>query len=469
MITITRFILLSTVIFLDTFAFAQAPAAPAAPGTVAVQSYRPLTEELELERRRSCTSTVATAQAAFGKARTACSAAGTTWDKCVEKATECIEANTTEADGDAVLNNTISSIFTGLGINTPSMSMGQYRGQCMNRKDHREQLNETNRNLEKAEDKVSQIQKDITKAQEDAERDKRRANEALQDLMRNSREEDVKSASESRTQSEQAQADSVKIASEVRNLRIAILQDQGQLANTIGQRTSTLAKLSNAAIQTNCMENLEKLRDAQQALRAGSANTIMQNSRERRRRLEAGFQACIKEMMTLREATRESTARNIEAIEQQIAEKQERIKGLEQALSLRNQNMATQAAEQLQSKSQAGQERTNRMQILMNEQQTIDAATRQRVQTFSTDLQKSQMRMNKYSNELASLGSSPAGEKSPQEAQGAIDEARTASAACQGCTNCPNVDSTSTTGTPAVPAPGGPRPSTPAVRGTDGL
>lgn len=336
----------------------------------------------------------------------------------------------------------------------------------MSRKDHKEQLSETNRNLEKAEDKVSQIQKDITKAQEDAERDKRKANEALQDLNRDAREQDVKSNQDARSQSEQAQADSVKIQSEVRNLRVAILQDQGQLANVIGQRTNTLAKLSNALIQKKCMEDLEKIRDSMQALRASSASTIIQNSRERTKRLKTDFDSCLKEMLTLRESARESTQRNIEAMEQQIADKQERIKGLEQALALRNQNMVTQQAEQLQSKSQAQQERMNRMQILLSEQQTVDAAMKQRVQTMTQDLQKAQTRMNKYSNELTSLGSAPAGEKSPAEVQAAVEEADTEYASCSAeCTGCPSLRSTSPQGQRPVgaPAPTG----SPARTGTD--
>lgn len=467
--TITRLMVLATVIMLDTFAFAQTPSASPVPaaGTV-IQNFRPIDQELQLENRRTCNSLVTTATTAISKARAACNQTSGSIDKCLEAAETCNEANSTEADGDAVMNQTISSIFTGLGINTPSMSTGQYRGKCMSKKDHKEQLTETNRNLEKAEDKVSQLQKDITKAQEDAERDKRKANEALQDLNRDAREQDVKSNQDARTQSEQAQADSVKIQSEVRSLRVAILQDQGQLANVIGQRTNTLAKLSNAMIQKNCMEALEKARDGMQALRASSASTIIQNSRERTKRLKADFDSCMKEMLTLRESTRESTQRNIEAIEQQIADKQERIKGLEQALSLRNQNMVTQQAEQLQSKSQAQQERLSRMQILLSEQQTVDAAMKQRVQTMTQDLQKAQTRMNKYSNELTSLGSPPTGEKSPAEAQSAVQEANDQILACEsaGCGSlCPSLGATSRNGARPVgsPAPAG----SPARTGTD--
>lgn len=473
--SITRLMVLATVIILDTIAFAQVPAGTFVGETTEQKMASCLARNSQDYCNRvifpdpnssQCTTLKARLTAAITKARSACSQSGGTLEKCLEAATSCNEANSTEADGDAVMNQTISSIFTGLGINTPSMSTGQYRGKCMSRKDHKEQLSETNRNLEKAEDKVSQIQKDITKAQEDAERDKRKANEALQDLNRDAREQDVKSNQDARSQSEQAQADSVKIQSEVRNLRVAILQDQGQLANVIGQRTNTLAKLSNALIQKKCMEDLEKIRDSMQALRASSASTIIQNSRERTKRLKTDFDSCLKEMLTLRESARESTQRNIEAMEQQIADKQERIKGLEQALALRNQNMVTQQAEQLQSKSQAQQERMNRMQILLSEQQTVDAAMKQRVQTMTQDLQKAQTRMNKYSNELTSLGSAPAGEKSPAEVQAAVEEADTEYASCSAeCTGCPSLRSTSPQGQRPVgaPAPTG----SPARTGTD--
>ncbi len=426
--SISRFILLSTVLFLNTTA-AWGQTTPAATpantdnseGAAIISDCRRdfprggvdyskcLGERRQAlrggvsEDARECRTATAKVAEALAKARTACMSSGSEtgtparqaadvskeFQSCLDRAKECAQMSEEERSPD-VLSSTFSSLAGSFGfpINTqqPQQQDGNNRGQCMNRKDHREQVRDTNRDLERAEESVQRLKKDIVAAAKDAAEEQDRLNKSIQDLMKSAREEDVQANNDARERSEKAQATAVQTQDQIRKLNQEILQAQGTLADAIAKRTSSLAKLSNAMVQKNCMEELEKLQLSQRAFRNGQAGAVIANRRERDRRNKMTYDMCIQEMITLREGARESTQRNIEAIQASIADREAQIRGLQEALALHNSNQQQQQQELQTSRSQAQQERQSALQNLQNQLQTSNTRLQQTTQNINQQL-----------------------------------------------------------------------------------
>lgn len=401
---------------------------------MSVTDPKAISQFIEAENTRAqknqCHSLVKEMKAAEAKAKAECRKAGQDISTCSLAAEACASANTSEQSGSDVLSGIMNSAFATQGMPGLNLSAGEYRGQCLSRRDLKDERSSLNSNLEKAEDNISRLQEKITKAKEDADKQKRRANEALQDLMKDAREKDLKDKQEARENSERSQADSLKMQTEIRQLRIEILRDQGNLAKLIGERTRTLAKLSNALIQKNCMEAIEKVRAGLKNLSMGSANAVFNQNRTQRNRLKQDYDSCVKEAQTIRETGRQDADAQIAAAQESIKDKQERISGYEQALSERAKNEAQAQAEQAQSKQQEGQERIQRQMNLLNEVKTIDSTTQEKIMGFQQDLVRAQTKMNKYSNQLATLGERSSGNVSPEDAVAAYEAYVTAHDAC---------------------------------------
>jgi hypothetical protein len=379
-----------------------------------------------------CNDQVRAVSEAARKAHEACasSTGGADIEKCKSLSEECAEMNSREADGSQILASVLNQTAPALGVPGFSMETGKYKGQCMSEKKYSDKKKDIKGDLDKLKEKISKLQKDIVKTQEDAEKDKLKIQKALTELNEQARKDDLQMAADERKEAESAQAETVQMQLKLRSLQSEIIRSQGQVAQMIGERTRNLAKLSDAMIQKNCTEALEKVKAQQKALRTGSAGSVIKQNSEVRRRLKLDYDNCIKEMLTIRESGREQTQANIDAANQDITAKNEEIRGIQQALQLRQANLAQQKAERQQSKSQAMQERMQRMQQLNQEFQTVTTATQQKVAQMQQELMQAQMDMGKSSNELATLGSEPVGEKAPAEAVAAMNALKSTISTC---------------------------------------
>lgn len=258
------------------------------------QPVLPYEDQKKLLVTNTCIAQRTAIQTAYAKAVRDCKKSAGSISKCIDSANECSASNSTEQSGEDVLAGMFNNAFATQGMPGLNMTAGEYKGRCLSRSDFKDEKSSLNSNLDKAEDSVSRLQEKITKTKEDAEKQKRRANEALQDLMKDAREKDLKDKQDSRENSERSQADSLKMQTEIRQLRIEILRDQGNLAKLIGERTRTLAKLSNALIQKNCMEAIEKVRASIKNLSMGSANAVFNQNRTQRNRLKQDYDSTLR-------------------------------------------------------------------------------------------------------------------------------------------------------------------------------
>lgn len=431
----TCFILLTSVVSLFDTAFAQTQQAPNNPGSTVISTGTKTfieicraegktleqCQELELkqERSKSCPDLSRRKSEAEAKALAEVSSIGSDLSSCQETAKDCATGNSEEIDGDAATTALTNSLLSSIGLQgTGNMTVGQYKRSCLGRKDFRDEKNQLDRDMKSAEEKISGIQKDVIKAQEEAERDKRKLEERLQEFQAEARREDLENNQNQRKESQDSAAQTLEARDSISKLRSSVLQAQGQMAQLIAQRTQTLSRLSNALIQANCMEALEKVRAGMKAIRAGNFNSVIKQNAEIRNRLKNQYQLCLNEALTMREAGRKQADAQIAALQNDIDSNNEKIRGMEEALKMSSTHLAQAQTERQQALTQAQQSRLSRMQSLNTEYQTVDAALRQKMAQFEQDLKTANERKNKLSNELALLGKQPSTDKSSSEIVG---------------------------------------------------
>lgn len=419
-----------------------------------------------------CASAVDAAVKARNEAHAACKGAGADDQKtCEEKAKTCSDMDEEEREASKdnnILGSSISTIAQSMGINyNPTQNEdfdGNYRGLCMNHKDFKSEKDDLKRDLEKAEDKVSKLQKDIAREQEDNTKETKKAQDDVREILKKGREDDTEQAKNSRKRQEEQQANTVQTQESLQELRGNVIKRQGELAKSISERTRLLIQLTDSMIGSNCLEKIEKIRETQKNLLSASYNYVAKQRTIINNRQKLMYRNCIQESVALREATRQQADAQIKAVENDIERDTKKIQGLEQALSLRNQNLATEAQEAEKNKNQAQQERLQAIQSANQQLTTNNQTYSTKLQQMNDELNRAKKKMNEHSNRLASLGSKSAGESAPSDALTKYRTAAELLKICKSrCSNtCPGIDPDAPGSAPATPSPAAP------TTGTDG-
>lgn len=349
---------------------------------------------------------------------------------CIQKATECLDMNTREAELD--LTTQLLTSFTGFAMPTDT-----FQAQCTGAtKEKKRELRDDKKTVTT---KIEDLEKELIELQEQAQKDQKEIQDALKDLNKRSRQEDLEMKAEERSQEAerfQAQADSQRQAQEI---QMAIMRAQAEMNKIIGERAGLLARLSNAAIQFDCevqtQEILSKLTAASsggsgstiRALRTTTPsvrgqNALHQRAQNRKAREQHHFAQCVKGMQLARENTRKQTDGQLRGVEAQIENLEQQLASLQQQTSLFSQLDAQAKADQEQNKTQIQQERIAEVQSLYTEMQNLTSTNQAKVQKAQQDLAKKKMELSKLSNELASVDGVHEGKTSFEEASAQIGE-----------------------------------------------
>ena len=376
---------------------------------------------------------------AKSKAKTACqqSKSGEDFKSCTDSAKECAEADEDEADDSADVNKGMNQMIQAMTGGTSSTVFGdtkltasQYKGKCLSRKDFNDEKKSLQQELKDAKENITRLTKKITDTKKDSTDKVRKLTDEFQKLKSDADKEALDQDKENKKSQEQQAQDAIRAQQDLANLRSNVLKAQGQLAQAIGERTRTLAKLADAMIQKNCMEALEKVRSGLKSLAVGSANSLIQQNGEIRKRQQLDYNACIADMRTLREETRTSSQAQIDAAQNDVNGNQAQISKMQDSINLHNSNMASLQAQQAQQAQKDAQSTQSKAMNIYNELTQANQTAQTESAQYQKELNEAEQEKNTASNKLSVLGGKSAGDKSPDEALAAMHEYEAALDSC---------------------------------------
>lgn len=465
--TFSSFILLTVVSMLSNFAWGQvATVDPESERKKAAIAEETLKYQKEKDTKSECRSLIDRASEAVRKAKLACN--GENKEACKSKAEECANIDEEEREP-STLNSLASSFGSQFGVEIPpgDKTDGNYHGLCMNREDFKSEVSQNERKEDRLREQVSRLNKDLARTQKDANEAQSKAQKELAEIPKKLQKEEAEAAAAQRKRAEEAQANNATASSQMQNMRLEVIQQQGALANLIAQRSASLLELTDAVLSTTCLEKIEAIEKSQEGFKKGSVGTVAKNSFVRMARNKQTLSICLKRAQALRAGQVENSDRQIQAAEAAIEAKQKDIKNLEESLKLRSQNLSAEDAQTLQTKQQNSQSAMQEMQTLTSSAQNQQKITTEEITNLQKELNEAKRNLNKASNRLQVLGTKSAGEQVPSKALAEYETAANLISTCNSnaCTGCPGLDgATSVSPAPApVTSPSVP-PTTPPTK-----
>jgi len=378
----------------------------------------------EKERKiKACNDEIKEAQTARKKLTEACATIGKT--KCTEIAIACATTNNTEQSSDSL--GFMSSLF-----GQQFSSKVDFNSTCENANmtltQWEKDKEKAQSNLEKKKEKLADLQKDAQKASEDANK----AKQKMEENAHNMEEDFNKLQKQLEEAGDKEEAEALKQAREnasrLRELVSKNLAMTQVKSVKLQERASMLATMSDALIQTDCLEKVQKfIREFNGSRRgsivSGGANSAFSASNTSGSTAQAKWQACLAAAYGQRDATLKKYQNEVQSIDQAMNHLNEEYRSAQKAIQEGEQLRYKSKARRENEKAQAQNLYQQRRQKLITDAMTAIQEAQNKTQQLQSQMTTTQNEISKLSNQLASLDSKkPGGDKTYRDAVRAADD-----------------------------------------------
>jgi len=334
---------------------------------------------------------------------------------CMKRLQTCSEMDENEAGVDPT-SGIMQGVATALGGSSVQIPASSYASSCKPVSKDRKQNLESKQ--DKLKEKIEDINDELTDLQIDAEKEKEEIQKELRDMAKAERQQDLDdSQNEKRAQSEQQQS-LLAAQKGVRDSQKTILKLQGEYNNLISSRARTLANLSNAIIQDNCIKEVDKVFKAESltsSKKEGSTKSLILSNSQTKKDRSNKISRCIADARKVREMHRVDFNNKLNQSQAEIDSLQNDIKDATQLIESTKKLQAQELKELEQNKAKVKQERLQEKLVLNQKQQTLASQTQTKITQYQQKINSRQQELTTLSNELATIDTRPSDESSLDE------------------------------------------------------
>lgn len=327
---------------------------------------------------------------------------------CLENAFTCANEDPDASAAEAAADQEQARAM-GLDIETDKSVV---KSKCVkySRKDYDAQKKEISEKLRETKKDLEAAQKERAKSAEEYAGNKRKSVEKqsrIQEQLSKLADSNQKDAQDRAQEMGKA---AIEMEKEQAQVRVQNIQAQGQIAKIQGERAGALARLTDAMISTNCMNQMDLLL-RKWALEGpktvnGSAALFMSNA-EKKRRIQDEHRACIETATATRRQLRKEYGAQVTAVREQIKGNDKQSAALEEQKGRQAADyqafMARQQASQTEAFTRAQQE----LGAVAQENQEIELARQSRNNEAAKSIKENEDRIASLSAAMDNLGAEP--------------------------------------------------------------
>ncbi len=336
--------------------------------------------------------------------------------KCLDRVKTCSEMDENEASVDPT-SGMMQGLAGALGNSSVQLPASSYVSSCKEvSKDRKRDLESKKERLQ---EKIEDLGDELTEVQIDAQKENDKIQEDLRQIAKNEREQDFKESENEKKAKSEEQQGLIQAQKEVREAQKGILKLQGEQNNLIASRARTLANLSNAIIQDNCIKEIDKEMRTESTLtptkRQGSAKSIILNNSQTKKNRSNKINRCIADARKVREMHRSDFKNKIDQLQAEVDSLQKDISDSNQLIETTQKLNAQAIQEREQNKAKIKQERIQEKLALNQKQQDLATQTQTKITQYQQKIKSRQQELASLSNELATIDTRPSDESSLEE------------------------------------------------------